>query len=168
MLAGRRTRLPPLSYDDVEAAEQVLLAAGATKPDHQPGGQAWTVLLDPSGQPLCISANTSPAARGPGRWSSSAFTRYSRRRSAGPRARCASRPAWPQSATARSRRRRWRACGKRSGSAGVGRVGRGGVKSVAPLPARPARLPSRPGAVARGSAGVVARASRAGSGGLLT
>ncbi|WST91183.1 DegT/DnrJ/EryC1/StrS family aminotransferase [Streptomyces erythrochromogenes] len=30
------------------------------------------------------------------------------------------------------------------------------------LPARPARLPSRHGAVARGSAGVVARASRAG------
>ncbi|WSJ57382.1 DUF4158 domain-containing protein [Streptomyces sp. NBC_01310] len=42
------------------------------------------------------------------------------------------------------------------------------LKSVAPLPARPARLPSQPGAVARGSAGVVARASRAGSGGLLT
>ncbi|MEU8952746.1 hypothetical protein AB0C93_00420 [Streptomyces sp. NPDC048518] len=29
--------------------------AGAHKPEFQPGGEHWTVLLDPSGQPLCIS-----------------------------------------------------------------------------------------------------------------
>ncbi|MEX2985978.1 VOC family protein [Streptomyces sp. C36] len=44
-----------LSFDDVEAGEKRLLELGATKPDHQPGGGQWTVLLDPSGQPFCIS-----------------------------------------------------------------------------------------------------------------
>ncbi|GHG61178.1 VOC family protein [Streptomyces griseocarneus] len=46
-----------LSFDDVEAAEDRLVSLGATKPEHQPGGKHWTVLLDPSGQPFCISAN---------------------------------------------------------------------------------------------------------------
>ncbi|MGW1375739.1 VOC family protein [Streptomyces sp. NPDC002446] len=45
-----------LSFGDVAAAERRLLSLGATKPDHQPGGKHWTVLLDPSGQPFCISA----------------------------------------------------------------------------------------------------------------
>lgn len=45
-----------LTFSDVEAAEQRLLSLGATKPGHQPGGKHWTVLLDPSGQPFCISA----------------------------------------------------------------------------------------------------------------
>ncbi|MFF5447594.1 VOC family protein [Streptomyces sp. NPDC012888] len=45
-----------LTFSDVEAAEQRLLSLGATKPAHQPGGKHWTVLLDPSGQPFCISA----------------------------------------------------------------------------------------------------------------
>ncbi|MFI9401194.1 VOC family protein [Nocardia sp. NPDC052316] len=44
-----------LAFPDVAAAEQRLLALGATKPDHQFGGDNWTVLLDPSGQPFCIS-----------------------------------------------------------------------------------------------------------------
>ncbi|WP_107659155.1 VOC family protein [Nocardia suismassiliense] len=44
-----------LAFPDVAAAEQRLLALGATKPDHQPGGENWTVLLDPSGQPFCLS-----------------------------------------------------------------------------------------------------------------
>ncbi|MFI9046930.1 VOC family protein [Streptomyces sp. NPDC053427] len=48
-----------LAFDDVPAAEQRLLELGATKPDHQPGGEHWTVLRDPSGQPLCISAGWS-------------------------------------------------------------------------------------------------------------
>ncbi|WP_229351900.1 VOC family protein [Streptomyces sp. UNOB3_S3] len=43
-----------LSFPDVTAAERQLLKMGATKPAHQPGGQHWTVLLDPSGQPFCI------------------------------------------------------------------------------------------------------------------
>ncbi|MEU7135117.1 VOC family protein [Streptomyces sp. NPDC046261] len=45
-----------LAFDDVAAAEERLLSLGATKPAHQPGGNHWTVLLDPSGQPFCISA----------------------------------------------------------------------------------------------------------------
>ncbi|MYT33149.1 MULTISPECIES: VOC family protein [unclassified Streptomyces] len=45
-----------LAFDDVTAAEQRLLEMGATRPDHQPGGDHWTVLLDPSGQPFCIHA----------------------------------------------------------------------------------------------------------------
>lgn len=44
-----------LVFPDVAAAEKRLLELGATKPDFQPGGEHWTVLLDPSGQPLCIS-----------------------------------------------------------------------------------------------------------------
>lgn len=43
-----------LEFDDVAAAERRLLEMGATRADHQPGGQYWTVLLDPSGQPFCI------------------------------------------------------------------------------------------------------------------
>ncbi|MEU7583501.1 VOC family protein [Streptomyces sp. NPDC041068] len=45
-----------IGFDDVEAAEKRLLGLGATKPAHQPGGDHWTVLLDPSGQPFCISS----------------------------------------------------------------------------------------------------------------
>ncbi|WP_067343636.1 VOC family protein [Streptomyces noursei] len=47
-----------LAFDDVEAAERRLIELGATKPDHQPGGAYWTVLLDPSGQPFCFSARS--------------------------------------------------------------------------------------------------------------
>ncbi|UQA93617.1 VOC family protein [Streptomyces halobius] len=44
-----------LAFDDIEAAVRRLLELGATKPEHQPGGEQWTVLLDPSGQPFCVS-----------------------------------------------------------------------------------------------------------------
>ncbi|MFD9863663.1 VOC family protein [Streptomyces alboflavus] len=44
-----------LTFPDVEAAVERLVALGATKPAHQPGGEYWTVLLDPSGQPFCVS-----------------------------------------------------------------------------------------------------------------
>ncbi|MBT2387638.1 VOC family protein [Streptomyces sp. ISL-11] len=44
-----------LTFADVPAAEKRLLELGATKPDFQPGGKHWTVLLDPSGQPFCVS-----------------------------------------------------------------------------------------------------------------
>nr|WP_042192059.1 VOC family protein [Kibdelosporangium sp. MJ126-NF4]CEL20458.1 hypothetical protein [Kibdelosporangium sp. MJ126-NF4]CTQ97683.1 hypothetical protein [Kibdelosporangium sp. MJ126-NF4] len=40
--------------DDITTAEQELLAAGATKPDFQPGGTDWTVLLDPEGHAFCL------------------------------------------------------------------------------------------------------------------
>ncbi|QDQ09772.1 VOC family protein [Streptomyces spectabilis] len=43
-----------LVFDDARAAEERLLELGATKPDFQPGGEQWTVLLDPSGQPFCV------------------------------------------------------------------------------------------------------------------
>lgn len=46
-----------IGFDDVEAAEKRLIELGATRPAHQPGGDHWTVLLDPSGQPFCISSS---------------------------------------------------------------------------------------------------------------
>jgi glyoxalase superfamily protein len=42
---------------DVKGAEAALLAIGARKPEFQPGGDAWTVLLDPAGHPFCITAS---------------------------------------------------------------------------------------------------------------
>lgn len=43
-----------LYVDDVAVAEKDLVAAGATRPEFQPGGERWTVLLDPIGQPFCL------------------------------------------------------------------------------------------------------------------
>jgi predicted enzyme related to lactoylglutathione lyase len=40
--------------DDLDKAEEQLLAAGAAKPDFQPGDGKWRVLTDPAGQPFCI------------------------------------------------------------------------------------------------------------------
>ncbi|MFI0107869.1 VOC family protein [Streptomyces globisporus] len=42
--------------EDTEKAVEQLVQAGATKPAFQPGEGQWTVLLDPSGQPLCLSS----------------------------------------------------------------------------------------------------------------
>ncbi|MGC4892822.1 VOC family protein [Micromonospora sp. DT31] len=50
---GKRYHLD-LYVDDLATAEKDLLAAGATRPDFQPGGERWTVLLDPVGQPFCL------------------------------------------------------------------------------------------------------------------
>lgn len=44
-----------LRAPDLEAAIERATAAGATVPDFQPGGERWTVLLDPAGHPFCIS-----------------------------------------------------------------------------------------------------------------
>lgn len=44
-----------LVFDDIPATVDRLLTLGATKPDFQPGGDDWTVLLDPSGQPFCVT-----------------------------------------------------------------------------------------------------------------
>ncbi|THV30858.1 VOC family protein [Glycomyces paridis] len=41
---------------DVGQAVESLLAAGATRPEFQPGGGDWTVLADPEGHLLCLSA----------------------------------------------------------------------------------------------------------------
>jgi predicted enzyme related to lactoylglutathione lyase len=39
---------------DIQVAEKELLAAGATKPEFQPGGAEWTVLADPEGHVFCL------------------------------------------------------------------------------------------------------------------
>ncbi|GAA4246381.1 VOC family protein [Dactylosporangium darangshiense] len=39
--------------DDLADAEARALKLGATKPDFQPGGDRYTVLLDPAGHPFC-------------------------------------------------------------------------------------------------------------------
>ncbi|MFF5072954.1 VOC family protein [Micromonospora olivasterospora] len=50
---GKRYHLD-VYVDDRTAAEEAFCAAGASKPEHQPGGERWTVLLDPVGQPFCV------------------------------------------------------------------------------------------------------------------
>ena len=44
------------TVEDVPAAVERLVAAGATKPDFQPGDGNWTVLADPEGHLFCLSA----------------------------------------------------------------------------------------------------------------
>jgi catechol-2,3-dioxygenase len=45
--------------DDLMQAERNALALGATKPDFQPGGDRFRVLVDPAGHPFCVAT---PAA----------------------------------------------------------------------------------------------------------
>ncbi|MFF9624568.1 VOC family protein [Streptomyces griseosporeus] len=40
---------------DLDEAENLLLAMGATKPEHQPDESRWRVLLDPAGHPFCLT-----------------------------------------------------------------------------------------------------------------
>jgi catechol 2,3-dioxygenase-like lactoylglutathione lyase family enzyme len=42
--------------EDLDAAERLALGLGAVKPDHQPGGERWRVLLDPAGHPFCLTS----------------------------------------------------------------------------------------------------------------
>ncbi|SCL72789.1 Glyoxalase-like domain-containing protein [Micromonospora citrea] len=51
--AGKRYHLD-LYVDDLAVAEKEFVAAGAAKPEFQPGGDRWVVLTDPAGQPFCI------------------------------------------------------------------------------------------------------------------
>lgn len=44
-----------LAVEDLAAAEGELVAAGARRPDEQPGGDRWRVLLDPAGHPFCLT-----------------------------------------------------------------------------------------------------------------
>jgi hypothetical protein len=44
-----------LKVADLVQAEKELVAAGATRPDFQPGDGKWVVLLDPEGHPFCIA-----------------------------------------------------------------------------------------------------------------
>lgn len=43
------------AVDDLDAAEQVAVAAGATKAGVQPSPDRWRVLIDPEGHPFCLS-----------------------------------------------------------------------------------------------------------------
>jgi catechol 2,3-dioxygenase-like lactoylglutathione lyase family enzyme len=42
--------------EDLDAAEKLALVLGAVRPDHQPGGERWRVLLDPAGHPFCLNS----------------------------------------------------------------------------------------------------------------
>jgi predicted enzyme related to lactoylglutathione lyase len=42
-----------LAVEDLDAAEQRVLALGAVKPDFQPG-ETWRVFADPAGHPFCL------------------------------------------------------------------------------------------------------------------
>ncbi|WP_187645652.1 VOC family protein [Streptomyces sp. TRM49041] len=42
--------------EDVDETERLALSLGAVRPDRQPGGDRWRVLLDPAGHPFCLSA----------------------------------------------------------------------------------------------------------------
>lgn len=51
--SGKRYHLD-LYVDDVVQAVATCEGLGATRPEFQPGGERWTVLTDPSGQPFCL------------------------------------------------------------------------------------------------------------------
>lgn len=44
-----------LGADDVDAIAARAVQLGATRPTEQPGGERWTVLLDPAGHPFCLT-----------------------------------------------------------------------------------------------------------------
>jgi hypothetical protein len=44
-----------LAVDDLDEAEQGVLALGATKAAHQPQPDRWRVMLDPAGHPFCVT-----------------------------------------------------------------------------------------------------------------
>jgi catechol 2,3-dioxygenase-like lactoylglutathione lyase family enzyme len=46
---------------DPAAAEARMIELGATRAQHQPGGDRWTVLLDPAGHPFCLAADPQPS-----------------------------------------------------------------------------------------------------------
>ncbi len=58
--AGAKRFHLDLLVDDLDEAAERLCAIGASQPDFQPGAGRWRVLLDPDGQPFCLSPR--PAA----------------------------------------------------------------------------------------------------------
>jgi hypothetical protein len=44
------------AIEDLDAAVDLMLSLGATRPEHQPGGDRYRVLLDPAGHPFCLLA----------------------------------------------------------------------------------------------------------------
>ncbi|TDD29372.1 VOC family protein [Nonomuraea terrae] len=57
--AGGKHAHLDFTVTDVETAVKELMALGATVPDVQPGGDDWTVVLDPEGHPFCLMAASS-------------------------------------------------------------------------------------------------------------
>jgi predicted enzyme related to lactoylglutathione lyase len=51
--AAKRFHLD-LSVEDLDAAEARCRELGAVRPEFQPGGDRWRVLLDVAGHPFCI------------------------------------------------------------------------------------------------------------------
>jgi catechol-2,3-dioxygenase len=43
-----------LKVADQASAEKQLIALGASRPDFQPGGDSWVVLMDPEGRVFCL------------------------------------------------------------------------------------------------------------------
>lgn len=54
--ASRKRFHLDLSVADLDAAEARCLEFGAAKPEFQPGGDRWRVLIDPAGHPFCVCA----------------------------------------------------------------------------------------------------------------
>jgi catechol 2,3-dioxygenase-like lactoylglutathione lyase family enzyme len=52
---GKQAHLD-LAVPDVELAARQLVAEGAARPEFQPGGDDWLVLIDPAGHPFCLAA----------------------------------------------------------------------------------------------------------------
>jgi catechol 2,3-dioxygenase-like lactoylglutathione lyase family enzyme len=44
-----------LKVADIAEAEAASQELGATRPDFQPGGDGWRVMLDPAGHPFCLA-----------------------------------------------------------------------------------------------------------------
>lgn len=44
------------AVEDLEGAADLALSLGASRPEHQPGGDRYRVLLDPAGHPFCLLA----------------------------------------------------------------------------------------------------------------
>ena len=44
-----------LKVADIAEAEAACVQLGATRPEHQPGGDRWRVMLDPAGHPFCLA-----------------------------------------------------------------------------------------------------------------
>ncbi len=44
-----------LGVHDVDGMATRVIELGGSRPDEQPGGDRWTVLLDPAGHPFCLT-----------------------------------------------------------------------------------------------------------------
>jgi catechol 2,3-dioxygenase-like lactoylglutathione lyase family enzyme len=53
---GKQAHLE-LGVDDLDAAQERMLALGAVLPSFQPRPDVWRVLLDPAGHPFCLATH---------------------------------------------------------------------------------------------------------------